>query len=162
MAGEVTLKVDASLAIKKFSPEGVPDAVRRNLRAMLPQTVRKVAASVDTKLNTDLKSRRRLEVQQQIVENPKEIYGRVRVIATADPRMLPTWLEEGTKAHEIVATNASALAFFWEKVGKDVFFKSVHHPGFAGIQYMQRTLAEMRDEITSDLTTAVRDGARKA
>ena len=40
------------------------------------------------------------------------------------------------------ARNASALHFFWERVGAWVSFKKVQHPGFAGIQYMERTLAE--------------------
>lgn len=162
MAGEVTLKVDASKAIKKFSPEGVPESVRRSLRSMLPSIVRRVGDRVDQKLDDGLKSRNRLVVQKQIVENPKEIYGKVSVIANADPRMLPTWLEEGTRAHEIVAKNASALSFFWERIGKQAFFKRVQHPGYAGLHYMQTTLGEMRDEIARDLTQAVKEGAQKA
>lgn len=37
--------------------------------------------------------------------------------------------ELGSKPHKIVAKNAPALSFFWPKVGKQVAFKSVNHPG---------------------------------
>ena len=40
---------------------------------------------------------------------------------------LRTWLREGTKPHDIVAVNASALHF--EVKGNEVFARSVHHPG---------------------------------
>lgn len=37
--------------------------------------------------------------------------------------------ELGAKPHPITAKNAPALFFFWPKVGANVMFKSVNHPG---------------------------------
>lgn len=35
----------------------------------------------------------------------------------------------GTRPHTIVARNAAALAFYWERVGQSVRFRRVNHPG---------------------------------
>jgi phage gpG-like protein len=64
-----------------------------------------------------------------------------------------------TPAHDIVATKAKALAFMMG--GKQVFFKSVHHPGskIPERSYMRSSLADMRDAIVEGMTEAVRKGA---
>lgn len=38
-------------------------------------------------------------------------------------------VHEGARAHVIRAKHAPMLSFFWPKVGRQVFFKSVNHPG---------------------------------
>jgi hypothetical protein len=38
-------------------------------------------------------------------------------------------VHEGARPHKIRAKHAPALRFFWPKVGRVVFFKSVNHPG---------------------------------
>jgi hypothetical protein len=40
-----------------------------------------------------------------------------------------TWLREGTRAHSITPTKASALHFWWTRAGVEVFTKHVNHPG---------------------------------
>src|SRR5229473_3267099 len=155
----ITVKVEATQALAKFSPAGIPESVRRNLRAMIPDLTKRLGAAVENNLNTGLKSRRRLQVKKEMVENPTALYGRVRTIATSPPQLLPLWLEEGTKPNEIAARNASALFFFWEKMGKNVAFRRVMHPGFAGIHYMGNAFAAMEAEIVAGLTRAVREGA---
>lgn len=159
---EVEVKVDAARALAKFSPQGIPEAVRRNLRAIIPDLTKRLGAAVESNLDTGLKSRRRLQVKKEMVENPQSIYGRVRVVSTSAPEMLPTWLEKGTRPHVIVARNASALFFFWDKLGRNVSFKSVNHPGFRGIQYAANAFRGMRGEIVASISRAVREGARQA
>lgn len=39
------------------------------------------------------------------------------------------YVEKGTRPHEIVARNAPALVFYWEKLGRWVSFRRVWHPG---------------------------------
>jgi len=65
-----------------------------------------------------------------------------------------------TPAHEIRATKAKALHFMMG--GKDVFAKSVHHPGSVMPErsYMRRGLADLRERIISDMDAAVRKGIR--
>lgn len=38
-------------------------------------------------------------------------------------------VHNGARPHVIRARNAPVLAFYWPKVGRDVFFRSVNHPG---------------------------------
>lgn len=38
-------------------------------------------------------------------------------------------VHNGARPHVIRARNAPALSFYWPKVGRRVFFKSVNHPG---------------------------------
>lgn len=157
----VKITVDATQAIAKFSPSGIPEAVRRNLRKVLPGLTRKLGGLVEEKLNTQLKTRRRLEVKKELVENPREVTGRVRVNWTGEKEksFIPQVLESGARAHPIVAKNAGALYFYWAKVGHNVMFQRVWHPGFAGIHYMQNSFREMEDEIFDTVDQAVKAGA---
>jgi hypothetical protein len=142
----------------RFGPSGIPVTVRNFLRPAIVDLTKRVGAQVDANLNAGLKSRRRLRVRTEMVENARELIGRVSVVATASPMMLPVWLESGTKAHAIEARNAKALYFFWDKVGANVAFRRVMHPGFAGIHYMQNAFEAMRSEIKSTIRRAVSDG----
>ena len=100
-------------------------------------------------------------IRSQMIENPKSIYGRVYV-DPGYPQVVAWTLESGSRPHEIVARNATALYFFWKRLGINVAFKRVHHPGFEGKSYMQATLSNMREQIESEITDAVRAGARQA
>ncbi len=157
-----TVTVDARGAIAKFSPSGIPEYVRNNLRQIIPDLTKRLGARVEQRLDTELKSRKRLTVTKEMIENPTKIVGRVQTIATAEPKLLPQWLETGTKAHPIFAKNAVALSFFWPKLGRNVMFKSVWHPGFPGINYMQNSFRDMETEIFASMTAAVTRGVREA
>lgn len=63
-----------------------------------------------------------------------------------------------TKPHIIVPKNAEALHFYIG--GKEVFAKSVNHPGskMPERSYMRSSLSEMRIEIIEGMTDAVREG----
>ena len=158
---QVTVTVDANRALAKL--DRIPLEVRNSLRAVIPDLTKQLGALVNQKLDTGLKSRTRIQVKQELVENPRNIYGRVAAIWTGDPKasMVPQVLESGARAHEIVAVNASALAFFWPKVGKMVFFKRVMHPGFSGIFYMRDAFNEMRGTIVPKIRDAVKAGMSK-
>lgn len=61
----------------------------------------------------------------------------IRIVADTTPcsperKSYAYYVHEGTEPHEIVARNASVLAFYWA-TGPDgpgtYFFRSVHHPG---------------------------------
>jgi hypothetical protein len=158
----VQVKVDATRALAWFGPAGIPEGVRKNLRATVPSLTKRLGTAVNANLDSGLKSRNRLQVKSEMVENPTSVYGRVTTIATSPPQMLPRWLEEGTAPHLIAARNASALFFFWEKMGRNVSFRSVNHPGFKGIFYMKNAFDAMEPEIVAELSDAVRQGVEGA
>lgn len=157
------IKVDASRAIARFSPAGIPEGVRASLRGVIPDLTKRLGAQVDRNLDAGLRSRTRLTVRKEMVEDPRKIIGRVRTVWTgaAAQNMVPQVLESGSKAHEIAARNAPTLAFFWAKMGMTVFFRRVWHPGFAGIHYMENAFGAMSGEIRTGLTQAVKTGLRK-
>lgn len=51
------------------------------------------------------------------------------------------FLEKSTRAHIIRARRAQALRFYWPRVGRVVFFKSVHHPGTQAHPFMTEAAA---------------------
>jgi len=162
----ITVKVDATSALARFGKSGIPDDVRRNLRALIPDLTRRLASRVDANLTAGLRTRRRLQVKSAMVENRQGITGRVTVVSTSEPLMLPLWLESGTRAHAIEARNAKALYFFWEKMGTNVAFRRVMHPGFAGIHYAENAFRSMEAEIINTIKQSVqlallREEARK-
>lgn len=61
-----------------------------------------------------------------------------------------TYNTEGTRPHEIRPVRAGALAFFWEKVGRFVFFMKVNHPGNAP-NYWYRDTFERTSELLERL-----------
>ncbi len=67
-----------------------------------------------------------------------------------------------TAAHEIVATNAKALAF--NAAGGLVFAKRLHHPGsnIPSRSYLASSLTELRDEIESGFKSAILDALGSA
>jgi phage gpG-like protein len=62
-----------------------------------------------------------------------------------------------TSPHVIVPRLASVLAFYWNRVGRMVFFRSVNHPGshMPERSYLRSTLAEMAPEIRASMQSAV-------
>lgn len=155
-----TIDVQMSKVMLRFSPAGIPEAVRSNLRKVLPDLTKTVGQAVDARLSTELKSRKSLETKKELVENPTSIYGRVRVTSSKNP-LLPQWLETGTRPHDIVARNAKVLAFYWARIGGMAFFPKVHHPGFRGLHYMQNTFLEYGDMIADRIGDAVGHGLQE-
>jgi hypothetical protein len=48
------------------------------------------------------------------------------------------FMEQGTKPHKIKAKGGGYLAFFWPKVGKMVYFRSVNHPGTRPYRFLTK------------------------
>jgi hypothetical protein len=69
------------------------------------------------------------------------------------PGPLGTFIQKGTKSHVIRAKNAPMLRFYWPKVGRVVYFKSVNHPGTKPNRFYNRALQRWAPEAKSDLST---------
>jgi hypothetical protein len=54
---------------------------------------------------------------------------------------------EGTRPHIIRARNASALVFYWPKVGRVVAFKQVSHPGTKPNRWFRSAVEEFPEVI---------------
>lgn len=76
-------------------------------------------------------------------EQSRDVHGRwstgYDVISTA-PHTL--YVIKGTRPHTI--TGNPLLAFFWPKVGRNVVFRSVHHPGTRPNNFLSRALRAAR------------------
>src|SRR5258708_7144073 len=160
MTPEIT--IDAKQAYARFSKAGIPESVRNSLRRLIPDLTKKLGDVVERKLNTELKSRRRLVVRKEMIENPQRLVGRVTIVATSPPGMLPTWLESGTSPHVIAARSARSLYFYWDKIGGFANFKQVMHPGTKAYRFAENALEEMQAEIVDALSQAVKEGAAAA
>ena len=129
----VEVRIDGKVEAKYSK---LPEGVRGALRAEIPVLTRKLAARVRAKLAPGALFKTSTHilpaVTAKMIENTSEIYGRVYIDPGKFPEVVAHTLESGSKAHVIRAKNASALFFFWEKLGQNVAFKEVHHPGFEG------------------------------
>jgi|SRR5215831_1951416 len=154
-----TITVDARQAYARFSQAGIPNQVRNNLRALLPQLGKRFGDSVESKLDSDLKSRTTLTVKKLMVENPSNITMRISMISPSAEGLLPTYLESGTRAHGPVTANF--LHFFID--GNEIFTKWVKGVGerqlgrSGGYKFMERTLAEFESNIVGTLDRAVKE-----
>lgn len=131
------------------------ERARAQLRGQIPVLTKKLAERVRQKLQPGVlfKTTNRLlpAVRSEMVENTTQVYGRVYIDQRKFPNVVAHTLESGSRAHEIVAKNASALFFFWGKLGKNVAFRRVHHPGFSGRSYMESSLNELRGQFVAEL-----------
>lgn len=69
--------------------------------------------------------------------------------AEIDTREVPYagFVRWGTRPHVIRARRAPALRFYWDKVGRVVFFKSVNHPGTKPNPFMERALSRVARNV---------------
>jgi hypothetical protein len=154
MAVKIKVTVDGTAYIKY--PKLTED-LRASLRASIPALTKELAARVREKLvpGALFKTTARLlpAVTVRMIENPNEIYGTVFIDPGKFPNVVAHTLESGSVAHEIEGN--PYLAFFFEKLGQNVVFRRVHHPGFEGRSYMQSSLDEMQDELKQKATEQV-------
>jgi hypothetical protein len=152
----VEIRVDGKVEAKYSK---LPEDIRGSLRAAIPDLTRQLADRVREKLAPGnlFKTTTRLlpAVTAKMIENTSEIYGRVYIDSNKFPEVVAATLESGSVPHVIAAKNANALFFFWEKLGQNVMFKSVHHPGFEGRSYMQSSLDEMKPVLVEGLRRAI-------
>lgn len=61
------------------------------------------------------------------------------------------YLEDGTRPHDIRPKHKAVLAFFWTKVGADVMFGGVRHPGTKALHFTKvewfRGMADLRKKV---------------
>ena len=69
------------------------------------------------------------------------------------PGPLGTFIQKGTRPHVIRAKNAPMLRFYWPKVGRVVYFKSVNHPGTKPNRFYNRALQNWLPGAKADLSS---------
>lgn len=147
-------------AFEKFPK--LTESARASLRSEIPGLTKQLADRVRAKLapgNLFKTSAHILPaVRSEMVENTTQIYGRVYIDQRKFPNVVAHTLESGSKPHDIVVKNAKSLFFFWERMGKNVAFMRVHHPGFAGRSYMQSSLEELKADLIAGMRKAVVGG----
>ena len=160
MADDVQIKVDATSARLKL--ERIAPAVRNQLRQVLPQLTLKIGAAVNAKLDSELKSRTRLNVTQELRESANQIYGAVRIdwVGEQIAKLVPTYLEYGTQRHWVAPITAKALHWVTD-AGDDAFSKGHYVSGIKAHNFMSRTFREMQSEIVETIRTAAKTGASK-
>lgn len=66
----------------------------------------------------------------------------------SDPQPLGKFIRLGTKPHLITPRGSGyPLRFFWKKVGRNVAFYSVNHPGTKPNPYMERATNRMQPDM---------------
>jgi hypothetical protein len=150
---EVKIEVDLSKALVRLSDAGIPESVRTNLRRLIPPLANNMVAAINNRLNTQLKSRNTIEVTEVMRENPSRITATIAIESPSAGGLLPTFLELGTKPHEILPVNAQMLHFVLGGV-IEVFARRVDHPGTKPYLFMQDTLAEFMGDIQDTLDQA--------
>ena len=91
-------------------------------------------------------------LKQSITSLTRGMYG-----AVYTPLEYAPSVEKGADPHEIRPNQADALHFFWEKVGREVFFGQVDHPG----QEAQGFFEDAANEIYPRMKRAVKREVRK-
>lgn len=150
---EPTISVDLSKALLRFSNAGIPEQVRNNLRRLIPPLASNMAAAINNRMNTQLKSRNTLTVTTKMREDPTKISMEIAIMSPSAQGLLPTYLELGTKAHEIFPRNARFLHFALGGV-IEVFARKVNHPGTRPYLFLSDTLAEFMTDIRATLDQA--------
>lgn len=72
-----------------------------------------------------------------------------------------TWLREGTRPHSILPKSASALHFWWDRMGMEAFAASVQHPGTSPNRWEEEARAACEalvEEAGLEIGKAMADG----
>ena len=142
----------------------MPDKVHRSLLRKVTALALALEAKIKEKLSGNVLNvvtgALRRSIASAVEDTPTKVVG--RDFSSGDVKYAAIHEFGGkTGAHDIIATKAQALAFMMG--GKQVFAKSVHHPGsnIPERSYMRSSLGDMRAEIVDGLKQAVRDGLAK-
>lgn len=156
----ITVEVDAYRAQVRL--ESLPARVRgalqvkRNILTLQLEGKAKGNAPVGPSSKTHTGGQLRRSIFSQATDTATTIEGKV---ATGADTPYAKYVELGTAAHDIVPTKAKALAFMLD--GKQVFAKSVHHPGTKGQLFMRRAFDDMKAEIIAGFKQAALEAAKK-
>lgn len=157
-----TVMIDVRAGNRKM--DRIPEDVRNALRRVIPDLGKRLGAVVESNMGQRLQSHTRLKVVKLMIENPQSIYAKVSLTWTGEPskKLVPTYLEEGTRPHRIEARNASVLAFFWPKINAMFYGRFVNHPGNKAYRIFGDAYDGMRGEITTTIERAVKSAASQA
>ncbi len=152
---EPTINVDLSKAILRFSNAGIPEQVRNNLRRLIPNMGHTITNAINNRLNTELKSRRTIMVTEKMKESPTQLTMEIAITSESAAGLLPTYLELGTRPHEIKPVNFQFLHFTLGGV-IEVYARKVMHPGTRPYLFMEKTVAEYKNDILEMLDESVK------
>lgn len=65
-------------------------------------------------------------------------------------------IEFGSRPHEITPNDAGALHFFWEKIGQEVFFAQVDHPGNESYDYFRDAIQKQWPHFLKSMKRQIR------
>lgn len=82
-------------------------------------------------------------------------------IVVANAARHAKWLEHGTRAHVIRARRARYLRFFWRKLGRIVYFKSVQHPGTRPYRFLYLATHAVGDRVRLMIQGGMRRAAKR-
>jgi hypothetical protein len=86
--------------------------------------------------------------------------GDVEELNVFTPQPLGKWITEGTRPHVIRVKRARFLRFYWPKVGRVVYFKSVNHPGTKANPFMSRAYRRWLPGARADLRLIAQNWSR--
>lgn len=158
----VEVRVDAAQAALAQIPSEVLDAVAAKVREL---TTNLQAHIVADKLQGQVLQHKSGQLSRSI-QQVTEVSGGVatgRVYSSGDVKYAAIHEFGGkTPPHDIFPVKAQALAFMMG--GQQVFAKVVHHPGsnIPERSFMRSGLADMADEIVSEIRAAAIEGGRRA
>jgi hypothetical protein len=86
--------------------------------------------------------------------------GDVEELNVFTPQPLGKWITEGTRPHVIRVKRARFLRFYWPKVGRVVYFKSVNHPGTKANPFLSRAYRRWLPGARADLRLIAQNWSR--
>lgn len=107
--------------------EHIPHSFRQRLQQLM-RSLREVV-----RMEAPASLRRYVVYRTEMLsKSPARALGRINLKQPPNPPYPPKiwdYIIGGTRPHVITPKTKQALAFYWEKVGADVVFKYVRHPG---------------------------------
>jgi hypothetical protein len=152
---EITLRSDLQKlhAALKAKPLEIVNALTGRLNRVMEMLASYI---VREKLSGQMLRRRTGILAGSVHTIPATIQGtqiKAGVRSSEGPAFYGRVLEEGSRAHQIFAVKSRALAFVMN--GKQVFARSVMHPGTAARPFMRSSLAENEASIRAALQEAL-------
>jgi hypothetical protein len=109
-----------------------PEALSRAMLPMLSRKGNSLVRGIANQARADVPVRtgnmgRTIGIDPMRPSGPFSVSGGVHAGGRTAPYTIP--VHEGSRPHGIRARRAPMLRFFWDKVGRNVAFRSVNHPG---------------------------------
>lgn len=123
--------------------------IRPNVEALL-ETPQQFLAEITTEVFADALRYCPVDTGELIASIRKEVRPGVGFVSVGTNHWHYT--EYGARPHEIEPRGSGyPLRFFWRRVGQEVEFWKVHHPGTPTVAYMRRALYKRRGDFNFKL-----------